>query len=100
VTSSATSHNRPAPEPKKLKDCNGNACPRCGKCRDYYYDGNIRLDYQRWTRDYSCREIIDKSRWHSRPNATCVLLALTLFQPSFHPEHAYGLGCGHCCRCG
>ena len=27
--------------------CRGNACDRCGKCCDWYYDGDIDRDYER-----------------------------------------------------
>ncbi len=83
---------------EKVKDCYGNACPRCRKCRDWYYAGNIKQDHQRWKRDYSCREIVDKSRWHSRPGATCILLPVRLHL-GLQPDDAYSIGVGHCCSC-
>ncbi|CAF1321330.1 unnamed protein product [Rotaria magnacalcarata] len=40
----------PSPATKKVKSCGGNACPACGKCRDWYLSG---------------------SRWQKRADATC-----------------------------
>jgi hypothetical protein len=40
----------PSPATKKVESCGGNACPTCGKCRDWYRSG---------------------SRWQKRADATC-----------------------------
>ncbi|CAF1062876.1 unnamed protein product [Adineta steineri] len=50
--------------------CYGNACPRCGKCTDWYYDGNIKDDMERCERGES-KDINDAKHWHRRPNGAC-----------------------------
>ena len=51
--------------------CRGNACDRCGKCYDWYYDGNIDRDYERFSRGESS-EILNCERWHRRPDGPSV----------------------------
>ncbi|CAF1351944.1 unnamed protein product, partial [Rotaria sordida] len=54
----------------KAVTCNGNPCSNCGKCREWYYDGNIDRDNERFERGESY-DIVDRNRWHRRPNGTC-----------------------------
>ncbi|CAF1480385.1 unnamed protein product [Rotaria sp. Silwood1] len=65
----------PPPTQKKDEGCGGNACPKCGKCRDWYYDRNIDRDLQRWKCDSNCDEIFDENNWHRRSGATCTVSA-------------------------
>ena len=75
--------------------CHGNACPRCGKCLDWCYDGDVTLDYER----YRCKEsyeILDKKRWHRRPNGPTITCSY-LFS-----YHFGGMGASYgfdMCRC-
>jgi hypothetical protein len=75
--------------------CHGNACPRCGKCLDWRYDGDFDLDYERFIRRES-NEILDKKRWHRRPNGPIVTCSY------FHLYHFGEIGASHgfdMCRC-
>ena len=51
--------------------CYGNACPRCGKCYDWHYDGDIDRDYDRYCRSESY-DVLHPKRWHRRPNGPSV----------------------------
>ncbi|CAF1319660.1 unnamed protein product [Adineta ricciae] len=51
--------------------CHGNACSCCGKCCDWYYDGDIDRDYERHCRD-ECHDIYNEDRWHRRPDGPSV----------------------------
>ncbi|CAF2137962.1 unnamed protein product [Rotaria magnacalcarata] len=59
-------------------NCGGRACYKCGRCRDWRFDGpddhwhKIR-DWQNWTTDEWLIFELDrwKSYWHRRFDATC-----------------------------
>jgi hypothetical protein len=79
----------------KLPLCRGNACPHCGKCFDWYYDGTIDGDYERFKHRES-HDIYNAKRWHRRPNGPSVTCSY------FYPCHfgIHGVYDGFdICRC-
>ncbi|CAF4780609.1 unnamed protein product, partial [Rotaria sp. Silwood2] len=97
VTLSPTPNNTSlsVQEKAKLPKCRGNACPRCGKCFDWYYDGDIDLDDERFSRD-ECYDICDENRWHRRPNDPSVTCCYF-----YNDHHGYlgNLNGFDICRC-
>ena len=64
--------------------CHGNACPCCGKCLDWRYDGDVDRDYECYRRDES-NDIFDPKRWHRRPDGpmvTCSYFSSYHFGPT------------------
>ncbi|CAF1386713.1 unnamed protein product [Adineta steineri] len=56
---------------KKVKRCGGNACLECGKCNDWYYDGDMNYDYELLKRRH-CRNILQRKRWsYTNEEASC-----------------------------
>ena len=56
---------------RKAAQCGGNACPRCNKCIDWSYNGNLHDDYKRYQRDSTCDRITHKDNWFRDPSGTC-----------------------------
>jgi hypothetical protein len=71
----------------KQHPCGGNPCPRCGKCTDWTYDGDLKGAMEHWMRDES-DEITDQKRWHRHPGATCSYIAIRARRTD------------HVCQCG
>ncbi|CAF1357539.1 unnamed protein product [Rotaria sordida] len=93
VTPSAASNNSLPALAKAL--CRGNACPNCGKCCDWYYDGNIDRDNERFHRGESS-DICEYTRWHRRPNGPSVTCSY------FYYDHLNASDIQHgfdICRC-
>ncbi|CAF3011150.1 unnamed protein product [Rotaria sp. Silwood2] len=82
-------------EKAKLPKCRGNVCSRCGKCFDWYYDGDIDLDDERFSRG-ECYDICDENRWHRRPNGPSVTCCYF-----YNDHHGYlgNLNDFDICRC-
>ena len=59
------------PVRNKVKQCGGTACPRCRKCMDWSYDGDLSGDYKRLQLDNKGDKILDEKYWHRSPDATC-----------------------------
>ncbi|CAF1358718.1 unnamed protein product [Adineta steineri] len=57
---------------KKHKRCGGNACPDCGKCTDWKYNGDIHLDHLLHKHNES-HALLNPQRWTRSPNATCLV---------------------------
>jgi hypothetical protein len=75
--------------------CHGNACPHCGKCFDWRYDGDVDRDNERYNRGGSY-EILDNKRWHRRPNGPPVTCSY------FYHYHFGSIGVSYgfdMCRC-
>jgi hypothetical protein len=60
------------------KYCKGRLCANCGKCRDWYYTGDLAT--WRWIQDYKNWQKKDEDRWYNdeiykrfqkRGGATC-----------------------------
>ncbi|CAF0985632.1 unnamed protein product [Adineta steineri] len=75
----ASSHLLEKREPPR---CYGNACPQCGKCLDWRYDGDFERDYESFNRGES-RAILIRERWQRRPNGPIVTC-------SYFPIYHYG----------
>ncbi|CAF1526715.1 unnamed protein product [Adineta steineri] len=71
----------------KQHPCGGNPCPRCGKCADWTYDGDLKGAMEHWMHGES-DEITDQKRWHRHPNATCAYIAIRARRTD------------HVCQCG
>ncbi|CAF3583699.1 unnamed protein product [Rotaria sp. Silwood1] len=72
--------------------CGGHACSQCGKCCDWYYDGDPEADWQSYKMNINCN-IRDSSRWYRRDGSTChhlnailELLHVTGIFQMFHVE--------------
>jgi hypothetical protein len=55
---------------KKVEYCGGNACHHCGRCCDWYYDGDFKHDLDLYIHNKSFG-ILNKNHWHLRHRARC-----------------------------
>jgi len=56
---------------KIVDECGGNACPNCGKCHDWIYDGDIEKDFECWKNNQKDDRIWNSKNWSLRKGATC-----------------------------
>jgi hypothetical protein len=89
----------PPPVQNKVKQCGGNACPRCGKCIDWSYDGDLDRDYTLYQRDNKCNGILHKDRWERGKYATCRYHSYHSHSFFYYDPYHYDYGYYSVCQC-
>lgn len=77
---------------KKVTQCGGNACPRCGKCMDWWYKGDLDRDYKNYERDNKCDKILNENSWDRYRHATCSYSQGNSHHYGAFFSYAYGAG--------
>lgn len=83
----------------KVTFCDGNACSHCGRCCDWYYDGDFNRDLESYKRN-KCHDLFDAKRRHCRSGASCRYLGIIIKHFDLGHFNNYGRFSGDCDCCG